>query len=975
MTKVLFIGWDAADWKAIHPLMDAGKMPNLQKLVEGGAMGRVATLQPPLSPMLWTSIATGKRPFKHGIHGFSEPVPDGRSVQPITNLSRTSKAIWNILNQNGKKSVVVGWWPSHPAEPINGVTVSDHYHKAHRKLGPDGVAGWPLLKGAVHPPELHDTIAELRMHPQELAGPMLLPFLPALEKIDQKKDRRFSMLCKTISECVSIHSAATWLIDNQDWDFFAVYYDAIDHFCHGFMQYHPPKQPWVSDEDFEKYSNVVNTAYEFHDQMLGTLLAKARAKAGEELHVVLMSDHGFHPDHLRPRAIPDMPAGPAIEHSPLGIFVINGPGIKKDASLYGVSVLDATPTLLALFGLPRGDDMDGRVVTAAFEKPPRGGAIPSWEDVPGDDGRHPPHTRLDPVAAAEALEQLVALGYIEKPGENATEYVEHTVRELRYNLLEAYQDANRHPEALEIARDLCKRDPDEQRYAVKRFTSCQALGLTAEMREIVDDMTGRRRKVFEEAVEQMNTFRDLVKQRVKEAGETDEAKIDKAVVMELHPNAQPDPDEPHKPVLTPEERKEMVKWRNLRRYQPVVVDYLQAQALTAEKKWDDALTALHRVRAVHMARPGLLLHAAELYRRLNRLEESEQTYRAALEIDPDNVQANVGLCRLAIHRRAFAEAAEFGRQAVAKLYFFPMAHFLLGVARVGLKDYEAAASEFRTALSQNPHFPQAHLWLGRLLRNRFDDILGAYEHFSMYREMRAFRLKQQQRPKEAASAKPAESKRSIVDQPPIKLGPLGDDVLVVSGLPRSGTSMLMQMLHAGGLPVLTDGTRQADEDNPKGYFEFEEVKKMLQDRDGIKNWVANARCHAVKVVVPLVNSLPPGPKYRVVLLERDPDAILASQAKMIVRRGEAVQDTPERRNRLRAQYARLMEQTHAALKSRPDVQLLTLRYEEIVRVPAAAAEAINQFVGDELDVSRIASAVDASLHRNRQSAVVADEKF
>jgi len=90
--KVLLVGWDAADWKVIRPLMDAGKMPNVRRLVENGALGQIATLDPPLSPMLWTSIATGKRPFKHGILGFSEPTPDGRDVQPVTNLSRTSKA-------------------------------------------------------------------------------------------------------------------------------------------------------------------------------------------------------------------------------------------------------------------------------------------------------------------------------------------------------------------------------------------------------------------------------------------------------------------------------------------------------------------------------------------------------------------------------------------------------------------------------------------------------------------------------------------------------------------------------------------------------------------------------------------------------------------------------------------------------------------------------------------------------------------
>ena len=123
--KVLVIGWDAADWRVINPLLEKGEMPNLQKLMDNGAYGNVSTLEPAISPMLWTSIATGKRPFKHGIHGFSEPGPDGKSIRPITIANRNCKAIWNILNQFGKKSNIVGWWPSHPAEPINGVMVSN----------------------------------------------------------------------------------------------------------------------------------------------------------------------------------------------------------------------------------------------------------------------------------------------------------------------------------------------------------------------------------------------------------------------------------------------------------------------------------------------------------------------------------------------------------------------------------------------------------------------------------------------------------------------------------------------------------------------------------------------------------------------------------------------------------------------------------------------------------------------------------
>ena len=184
-TKVLLIGWDAADWKIIHALVDAGKMPNLSKFIEEGVIGNLATLYPQLSPMLWTSIATGKRPFKHGILGFIEPDPHGGGVRPITNISRKTKAIWNILSQTGKKCNVVGWWPSHPAEPINGVMVSNLYQRAVAPFGEP----WPMRPGAVHPERLIRNLAALRVHPQELEVGLVMNFVPRLAEIDQEKDQ------------------------------------------------------------------------------------------------------------------------------------------------------------------------------------------------------------------------------------------------------------------------------------------------------------------------------------------------------------------------------------------------------------------------------------------------------------------------------------------------------------------------------------------------------------------------------------------------------------------------------------------------------------------------------------------------------------------------------------------------------------------------------------------------------------------
>ncbi len=870
--KVLLIGWDAADWKVIHPLLDAGKMPNVQRLVENGAHGQIATLHPPLSPMLWTSIATGKRPFKHGIHGFSEPTPSGRGVQPVTNLSRKSKALWNILNQNDLRSVVIGWWPSHPAEPINGVMVSDHYHRASRPIE----EGWPLAANAVHPPELAGTLADRRMHPDLLTPQMVESFIPLAKEIDQDRDKRLALFLRMLAECMSIHSAATWLLDNQPWDFFAVYYDAIDHFCHGFMRYHPPRQSWITERDFELYHNVVSMAYQLHDQMLGTLLEKA----GHDATAILLSDHGFHPDHLRPDSIPDIPAGPAIEHRDLGILAISGPGIMKNGLLHGPSLLDIAPTILTLYGLPVGEDMDGKVLSEAFVAAPRAKFIPSWEDVAGNDGSHPPHTRLDPVAAQEALEQMIALGYIERPDEDRQVAVAKTIRELRYNLGEAYQDAGRHLEAHQIFSELyAAAESNDHRFAVRLFASCQALGMLDEMRRIVDNL---------------------------------EASF-------------PSP----------------------------LAGFLKAQVLMAEKRFPEALAALEQVAEAHLLRPGLFLQIADLYLRLRRWRDAQQVYEKALEIDPDNAQAHIGLCRMALRRRNFNVAADSALAALERAYHDPLAHFLLGVALAGMKEFERAADTFRAALSFNPNFPQAHLRLASLLDKHLGDPEAAREHRRLARYMRS-RTPAPEPIREPVI--PAEPDVPIVAKNTSR-PPRSDSVVIVTGLPRSGTSMLMQMLSAGGASVLSDGLREPDEDNPRGYLEFEPVKNLFND----SKWLFQAQGKAVKIVAPLLAVLPPDLPCRVILCQRDLDEVLDSQERMLVHRNQPTAATPLRRRMLKDEYARTLVRVKTMLARRPATQLLVVEQRAAISDPLITAEKINDFLGGELDVAKMAAAVEPAL--------------
>ncbi|HSO23526.1 MAG TPA: hypothetical protein VLT81_11485 [Chondromyces sp.] len=186
--------------------------------------------------------------------------------------------------------------------------------------------------------------------------------------------------------------------------------------------------------------------------------------------------------------------------------------------------------------------------------------------------------------------------------------------------------------------------------------------------------------------------------------------------------------------------------------------------------------------------------------------------------------------------------------------------------------------------------------------------------------------------------------------------------MVVSGLPRSGTSMAMAMLAAGGLPCLSDGLRKADADNPKGYFEFERAKKLETDRD--PEWLCEARGKAVKVVSPLLKSLPEGNTYRVLFMLRDLDEVLASQKKMMERRGER-HEVPD--DRMKKIYRDHLAKVDSFMKGRPDISVTYLDYRRVIAHARETAGEIAAFLGLELDIGRMAAAVDAGLYRNRRT--------
>lgn len=845
--KILVIGWDGADWKAINPLIDKGLMPHTEKLINEGVMGNLATLDPPLSPMLWTSIATGKRPYKHGILGFTEPKADNSGIQPVLNTSRKCKAIWNILMQEGYKVHTIGWWPSHPAEPINGISISNFYQKANIPKDPSKFDSWPMMPAVVHPKEMHSLFAALRVHPYELTENHLQPFLPNSQSIDQNQVKyqvKINSLRKIIADCASIHSSATYILENEEWDFLGVYYDGIDHFGHGFMKFHPPHRPHIDKDLYDAFSYVVEAGYRYHDMMLGKLLSQT----DENTTVILISDHGFHPDHMRPDVVAKIPAGPAIEHNPLGIFIAKGPGIKKDERIYGASLIDITPTILSIANLPVAEDMDGKPLNDIFIEGKENRLIESWEEVDGKCGMHPEHVRKDAFMDQGAMDQLIELGYIEKPDENVEKAIKKTINECNYWLALSYIDGNKLKEATPILEDLFFNDSDQIRYG---FTLANVY---------------RKSNSIEKAKHVLN----VLKANTKLQG----------------PN-----------ILV-----------------------LEATILEMENKSELALERLLKAEVKTKQNPELLLHIGYSHMKLNQWQDAERAFKKCLKIEAANHHAYYGLGLTSSRLGDYQSAIDYLVESISLIFYQPKAHLLLGNCLTKVGDNEGALAAYNQVLKFETLEKKA---LTRIAQNLdAQDKMEEAEHF----------------------------KHDLLRK-------AEKEIVVVSGLPRSGTSMMMRMLELGGLPSFTDGKREADESNQRGYFEHDKIKNLIKDKsvlDEIDN-------HAVKIIVHLLNTLPLKFSYKIIFMRRPLAEVVKSQHNMLARLGKV----PKRNQKSVAQsYKRMVEKFSVWAKRMPNVEVLNVKYQDTLDDPEKICLEVSTFLEQyNLDTKLMKGAIEKNLKR------------
>lgn len=439
LRKVIFVGVDGGDWEIIKPMMDGGHLPNFKKIVQEGSTGPLRSMEPMLSPLLWTTMATGKPPEEHGILSFTVVEPNKGKQLPVTRMSRKVDALWNMLSDHGRTVDIIGWLATFPAEDINGFMITDRSgYLAYAGQSDGGV----LAPGIISPVDKAGEIAELVVKSERLDHDDFRSILDVgRETFDREKVISFDKinpinnLIMLYATARSYHNIAKHLLAARKPDFLGVYFEWVDAVGHLFMSYAPPRSEWISEEDYEKYKDVMFNTYVLQDRMLGELMGFC----DDETVLMFASDHGFKSGSNRPRLSSEVHGGhAAFWHQPNGIVGLYGSGIRRGYRMENASVLDIMPTFLALEGMPQARDMLGKVLIDAFEDS-LAARVDKTVVATLESGKRQQGAEVASASADDAaLKKLEALGYITTM--NPNDY---------NNLGQRYQKQGEHEKAIE----------------------------------------------------------------------------------------------------------------------------------------------------------------------------------------------------------------------------------------------------------------------------------------------------------------------------------------------------------------------------------------------------------------------------------------------------------------------------------------------------------------------------------------------
>jgi Flp pilus assembly protein TadD len=434
--RLIIVGVDGGDWMNLRPLIDAGKLPNFARLEHDGATGPLRSEEPMLSPLLWTTMATGRLPEQHGVLNFTAVDPKTGARAPVSRHNRKVDAFWNMLSDYNHSVDIIGWLATDPAEAVNGVMITDKF--GYLAYVPEDTS--KAEDASVYPGKRRAEFAGLVTHADAVKDEELQRFVH-LSRAELATHRTTSNPNDPVNNLLHLYAStrtyeklAGHLLQHDRPDVLAVYFEWVDAVSHLFMLHTPPRLPDVPQKEYDSYKDVVEQAYIVQDEVLGDIMQHM----DERTVLMVISDHGFKSGAARLKNRPEIWAGnAALWHRPDGIVAFYGAGVKKGARIEGASIRDVAPTVLALMGLPRADDMSGHAITSPFDDDVT--KTFSTEHVATLDKKREDATAgTASGASAETMKKLEALGYLNPDNPDAL-----------HNLGQRYQQKGEYQKAIE----------------------------------------------------------------------------------------------------------------------------------------------------------------------------------------------------------------------------------------------------------------------------------------------------------------------------------------------------------------------------------------------------------------------------------------------------------------------------------------------------------------------------------------------
>ena len=404
---VLFVGLDGADWQFLDPLMASGAMPNLARLERAGSGGVLVTEQPPLSPLVWTTMLTGRGPLEHRILDFVRFNPVSGRREPITSDERRVPAVWNLASEAGREVAVFGLWATFPAEPVQGLLVSNLFLSARESvehaLSPKSESAW-ADKVRREAADSVDLAAMRRMLP-DLSADELAAAVSASDPFAEKVPGLRQVLVQT--EIVR-RLALEWLAKHPT-SLAAVYFEGTDTIGHLFAPCVSPPLSGVDPADVARFGSVPERYFELVDGVIGEL-AELAARSGAVL--MIASDHGFEWGSGRPAELSSVAAATAAKwHRNEGIYLLAGPGISAQPGHRGRGgVAQVASTLLTRIDVPAPTGMAPALADAGPAHPVGTPALVNSGPAPSEAWSPTPNSRMPEPPTSDIGNRLLQPG-------------------------------------------------------------------------------------------------------------------------------------------------------------------------------------------------------------------------------------------------------------------------------------------------------------------------------------------------------------------------------------------------------------------------------------------------------------------------------------------------------------------------------------------------------------------------------------